>query len=104
MNTINNQKRNLKAALAVNFHKTWLTNIKKSLGSACTYISHVESKGKYFIKVIMTNSSGGKDTIMYEIKTKPQDLTSNDYKALLTLLKEKGYEQGSTKSLQPTEG
>ena len=86
------------------FHKMWLGVIKKQLGSACTYISHLQESGKYFLKIVLKNKNGGKDTLTYELQGTPDTITSNDYQALLTMLKNKEYEQGSRESLSSIEG
>lgn len=96
---IKNKRQSKNTNAAVSFHKTWLGRIRKELGSKCSYISHVSKKGEYYLKVVIKNTSGGNDTITYKLQGAPDTLTSNDYQALLTMLKKGEYEQGSKKSL-----
>lgn len=98
------QRINKKAALSVNFHKSWLNKIRNQLGSKCTYISHVQKGNEYFIKINLTNASGGKDRITYKLSGAPDTLTSKDYQSLLTMLKKGEYDKGSTEPLPVTEG
>lgn len=100
----NNKRVNQKALVAASFHKTWLTRIRKALGSRCTYISHYKTKNEYFIKVKMKNSIGGIDTISYKLQGQPDTLTSKDYQSLLTMLNKGEYEQGSTRTLSDIKG
>lgn len=93
-----------KEALAVNFHKNWLSKIRNAMGSKLTYISHVTKGGEYFIKVNLTNSSGGKDRITYKLGGSPDTLTSKDYQSLLTMLKKGEYDTGSKEPLPDTKG
>lgn len=98
------QRINKKAALSVNFHKSWLNRIKNALGSKCTYISHVSKGDEYFIKVNITNASGGKDRITYKLSGAPSTLTSKDYQSLLQTLIKGEYDKGSQEPLPSTEG
>ena len=84
--------KNRETLISVNFHRTWLNNIKKNV-KECVFISHVNYKGSYGVKVVMKNTSGGKDTITIPINVEPNKLTSADYRSILTMLKEKTYEQ-----------
>lgn len=100
MELTNNRKRD--TAEQASFHNTWLTAIKKTLGKKCLFISHVSKKAQHFLKIVMTNSKGGKDTIHYRIKGTPNELTSSDYLALLEMLKKGEYEQISKGELSST--
>ncbi len=98
------QRINKKAALSVSFHKGWLNKIKNTLGNKCTYISHVQKGDEYFMKVNITNASGGKDRITYKLKGAPNTLTSKDYQSLLKTLIKGEYETRSEKPLSVTKG
>ena len=94
-----NNKKDLVAAQKVQFHKSWLNAIKRSIGSDCRYISHLKNGDDYFIKAILLNKEGGKDTLRIKLSINPSALTSKDYQALLKTLKNREYEQGSTEAL-----
>ena len=34
------------------FHKEWLSHIKKTLGSKCTFIAHLKTMANTFLKLI----------------------------------------------------
>lgn len=82
------------------FHRAQLNRVRKALGSKCTYLSHeqrtfkkgVEGRGPfYFIKAVMINETGGKDTVTYEIEGSPKTFTEQDYNTLFKKLNVMSY-------------
>ena len=90
------EEKKKETSMKIIFHREWLKYIKDSLGKKCTYISHMrEKKGgvtKYFMKVNLLNKDGGRDKIIYELSTTPDNLKGEDYKQLLKILMTKAYE------------
>lgn len=96
------KNKNYKKAMEASFHKDWLTKIKSTLGSSCTFISHKRYKENYFLEVRIKNDKGGVDKVTYKLQGAPNTLTTKDYQSLLSMLRKKEYDQGSEKTLSPT--
>lgn len=58
------------------FHKNQIQRLKQKLGKNCSYLSHVLENSKRFIKAVIKNNIGGKDTFLIEVKN---DLSQKDY-------------------------
>lgn len=101
MNRLNVDKTNYK--IITYFHKSWLNRIKNSLGSDCTYITHLNrtsgSKKGYYLVVHLKNETGGIDKVTYNLGTHPNNISSEDYEAFLKMLKNREYVRGSREVL-----
>ena len=69
----------------VNLQKYWFKYIKEKVKTV-SYISILYEGTESFIKVIIKNHSGGKDTVLFKLTTEPQYLTSNTYEHVLEQL------------------
>ena len=83
-------KRNIKALQ--NFHKLGLKLVKQHLGSKCIFLSHQKEGTSHYLKCVLKNSQGGKDTIYYEITKNPDVMNLKDYQELADILIEKFYD------------
>lgn len=81
----------MKFFVEANFHRSNLLTIKKNLKGRCTFIAHEEEKGKYFIKAIMKNETGGKDTVRFSLGGTPEEMSEKDYEELYTQLSTMNY-------------
>lgn len=95
-----------KKALMSLFHKSWLGFIKKSLGSDCTFISHVSAmvKGEeqYLIKVCLRNETGGRDKVTYNVGTHFDNITEKYYETLLQRIKNRDYKDEGSEAILPS--
>lgn len=68
----------------IDFHKTWLGHIKKSLGAS--YVAYEKDKDTFFLNVRTKNREGEQKEIKYSIQGTPNDVTNEDYENLLRQL------------------
>lgn len=77
------------------FHKQQIQRVKKNLGKDCTYLSHEKRGDKRFIKAIMINSTGGKDTVTIEINSNLSLVKREEYDKVMETLGERSYERST---------
>lgn len=75
------------------YHKNQLSRLRKSLGKDCTYISHITQNGQRFIKAVLLNRLGGKDTVEVPINSDLSQVKDADYDTVLKILGERRYER-----------
>lgn len=68
-----------------------LKSIKKSLGVSCTFLAFETEKDIVFLKAIIKNNLGGKDTVKQKINVPLNTLTEQDYENMYNVLKERTY-------------
>lgn len=93
--------KDLEFFIEAGFHKGNLSQIRKNLGSKCTFLSHVQQpeyqdpktgeryetkKTAYFIKANVVNATGGKDEVLFRLGVTPKEMTQEDYVILLEQL------------------
>lgn len=98
--------KDLEFFIEAGFHRGNLSQIRKHLGSKCTYLSHVQQpeyqdpktgeryeakKTAYFIKAKMANSTGGKDEVLFRLGITPKEMNQEDYVILLEQLQSGDY-------------
>lgn len=77
------------------FHKAELNRVKRNLGRACSYLSHEKSGEKRFIKAVMTNKLGGKDTVTIEINPNLSLFKRAEYNGIMKQLGNRDYERST---------
>lgn len=80
-----------------------LSNLKRSLGGACKYLSFSVDKVRqedgswqevFAVKAVMLNDFKTKDTVVISLgDKKPQELTENDYRNIYYTLNSREYER-----------
>lgn len=65
--------------------------MKRLLGTSCTYLSFEQEKGVNYLKAILKNDLGGKDTIRQKINVPLNKLTEKDYQNMLEVLMQRMY-------------
>ena len=75
------------------FHKNQLQKIRRSLGKDCLYLSHEKVGDKRFIKAVMLNSLGGKDTVPIEIEPNLSLFREQEYNDIQKILSTRSYER-----------
>jgi hypothetical protein len=83
------------------FHRGSINQIKRRLGSKCLFIGHLQRpeyvdqktgerhespRTAYFLKAVMKNELGGKDTVMFRLGMTPKEMKQDDYIHLLNQL------------------
>lgn len=81
----------MKFFIEAGFHGGNINQIKKSLGKRCSFLAHEREGGKYFVKAIMKNETGGKDTVRFALGGTPSEMTEDDYRELYNQLKTMDY-------------
>jgi hypothetical protein len=71
--------------------KEILIAMKRLLGTSCTYISFEQEKNVNYLKAVIKNSNGGKDTVRQKINVPLKELTEKDYQDMLTVLLNRAY-------------
>lgn len=69
-----------------------LNNIKKSLGVSCTFLAFETESDTVFLKAVIKNNLGGKDTVRQKINVPLNTLTEQDYENMYNVLREKTYD------------
>lgn len=77
--------------IEANFHRSNLLQIKQALGGKCTFLAHESESGKSFIKAIMKNETGGKDTVRFALGSTAAKMNESDYHELYNQLKNGDY-------------
>lgn len=72
------------------FHKSQLEKLKKEC-KGVTYVSHLQEKDNYFIKVRIKNPEGGTDEVTFPLKTHPSQLTSKEYNFIKDVINSRDY-------------
>lgn len=75
------------------FHQSQLLRVKRNLGKECLYLSHEQEGNKRFIKAVMLNSSGGKDTVSIEIDSNLAMFKEKEYNDIQKTLGKRTYER-----------
>ena len=82
----------------VTFHKGEIKRLRKGLGKECTYLSFETEGNKRFIKAVMKNNAGGKDTVSIEVPFDLSKFRKPEYNQIMKTLGTKSYDR-STETL-----
>ena len=83
---------NSKKKKEINLHKMWLHHIKSECKNLTFFSFMTDEKGEHYVKIILTNFSKGKDTVLFKMECLPTQMKGKDYEYILSSLKERTYE------------
>lgn len=75
----------------MNNYNAILAQVKKEVGTQCTYLAFTEEKGQYFLQANLINASGAKDRVTVAIDGTPASLGDKEYNELIEILKTRSY-------------
>lgn len=64
--------------MAVLYHREWISKIKSSLGSKCTFLQHIREGSEYFLQARF-KVDGGHKAITFKIEGTPSDVSNENY-------------------------
>lgn len=64
--------------MAVSYHREWLNEIRRALGSNCTFLQHVRSGDNYFVEARF-KSEGFYKIITFQIDGTIRDVDNENY-------------------------
>ena len=67
-----------------------MQQIKKDIKDV-TFIGFVTKGKEEFVKVMVKNETGGKDTVVFKILTNSREMRGNEWQHILTTIKNKTY-------------
>lgn len=69
-----------------------IKEIKNKLGVSCTFLAFEVEGSTTYLKAVLKNNLGGKDTVRQKINVPLNTLTEQDYENMYNVLKEKTYD------------
>ena len=74
----------------MNLNKLWMKLIKES-DRNITFIGFVTQNKEEFVKVVVKNELGGKDTVVFKILSTSPQMRSNEWEHIRSTVKNKTY-------------